>query len=110
MGFGLHVGWAIEGPIGSEYKIDASYLGPDVHMASRLEGATKMYETGLLITGALYDLMTESKSFLRQVDRVIPDGDTEQMDLYTVDLNPRHLFEEMSVEVIKNLVGKEKKM
>lgn len=36
MGFGLHVGWAIEGPIGSEYKIDASYLGPDVHMASRL--------------------------------------------------------------------------
>ena len=36
IGYGLHVGWAIEGPIGSEYKIDASYLGPDVHMASRL--------------------------------------------------------------------------
>lgn len=36
MGFGLHMGWAIEGPIGSEYKIDASYLGPDVNMASRL--------------------------------------------------------------------------
>lgn len=36
MGFGLHVGWAIEGPIGSEYKIDASYLSPHVHMASRL--------------------------------------------------------------------------
>ena len=50
MGFGLHVGWAIEGPIGSEYKIDASYLGPDVHMASRLEGATKGYGTGMLIT------------------------------------------------------------
>ena len=41
MGFGLHVGWAIEGPIGSEFKIDASYLGPHVNMASRLEGATK---------------------------------------------------------------------
>ena len=77
MGFGLHVGWAIEGPIGSEYKIDASYLGPDVHMASRLEGATKGYGTGLLITGALYDLMTESKHHnLRWVDRVLPDGDT----------------------------------
>jgi hypothetical protein len=24
MGFGLHVGWAIEGAIGSEFKIDAS--------------------------------------------------------------------------------------
>ncbi len=41
MGFGLHVGWAIEGAIGSFYKIDASYLSPNVNMASRLEGATK---------------------------------------------------------------------
>lgn len=30
-------GWAIEGAIGSEYKIDASYLSPHVNMASRLE-------------------------------------------------------------------------
>jgi class 3 adenylate cyclase len=41
MGFGLHIGWAIEGAIGSEYKIDASYLSPNVNMASRLEAATK---------------------------------------------------------------------
>ena len=32
------------------------------------------------------------------------------IDLYTVDLNPRHLFEEMGVEVLQNLTGKEKKM
>ena len=41
MGFRLHVGWSIEGPIGSEYKVDASYLSPSVNMASRLEAATK---------------------------------------------------------------------
>ena len=41
MGFGLHVGWAIEGAIGSVYKIDASYLSPHVNMAARLEAATK---------------------------------------------------------------------
>jgi class 3 adenylate cyclase len=41
MGFGLHVGWAIEGAIGSIYKIDASYLSPNVNMAARLEAATK---------------------------------------------------------------------
>lgn len=41
MGFGLHVGWAIEGAIGSHLKIDASYLSPNVNMASRLEAATK---------------------------------------------------------------------
>lgn len=41
MGFGLHWGWAIEGAIGSEYKVDASYLSPNVNMASRMEAATK---------------------------------------------------------------------
>ena len=33
MGYGLHIGWAIEGAIGSEYKIDASYLSPNVNIA-----------------------------------------------------------------------------
>ena len=41
IGFGLHVGWAIEGAIGSFYKIDASYLSPHVNMASTLESSTK---------------------------------------------------------------------
>ena len=41
MGFGLHQGWAIEGAIGSNFKIDASYLSPNVNLASRLEAATK---------------------------------------------------------------------
>ena len=41
MGFGLHYGWAIEGAIGSNFKIDASYLSPNVNIASRLEAATK---------------------------------------------------------------------
>ena len=43
MGFGLHIGWAIEGAIGSEQKIDESYLSPNVNMAARLEAATKQY-------------------------------------------------------------------
>lgn len=41
MGFGLHTGWAIEGAIGSRFKIDASYLSPNVNISSRLEMATQ---------------------------------------------------------------------
>jgi hypothetical protein len=41
MGFGLHLGWAIEGAIGSTYKIDASYLSPNVNMSAILEDSTK---------------------------------------------------------------------
>jgi hypothetical protein len=35
MGFGLHIGWAIEGFIGSKSKIDASYISPDVNMSEK---------------------------------------------------------------------------
>jgi class 3 adenylate cyclase len=41
MGFGLHAGYGIEGAIGSSKKIDASYLSPNVNLASRLEYACK---------------------------------------------------------------------
>merc|ERR1719230_520712 len=43
LGVGLHYGWAIEGAIGSEFKIDASYLSPNVHIASRLEALTRYF-------------------------------------------------------------------
>ena len=49
MGFGLHIGWAIEGAIGSTFKIDASYLSPNVNMAARLQGATKQFGVATLI-------------------------------------------------------------
>ena len=55
MGFGLHQGWAIEGALGSQYKIDASYLSPHVNMSNRLEEMTKAYEAPILISGELYD-------------------------------------------------------
>ncbi len=41
MNFGLHIGWGIEGAIGSNFKIDASYLSPNVNLAARLEAASK---------------------------------------------------------------------
>ncbi len=41
MNFGLHLGWGIEGAIGSHHKIDASYLSPNVDLASRLESVSK---------------------------------------------------------------------
>ena len=55
MGFGLHIGWAIEGAIGSEFKIDASYLSPNVNMSARLEGMTKIYGVPLLLTLKFYN-------------------------------------------------------
>jgi class 3 adenylate cyclase len=80
MGFGLHVGWAIEGAIGSFYKIDASYLSPNVNMASRLEAATKQFGVQLLISGQLFIVLTESaQQHMRQIDRVTVKGSVEPL-------------------------------
>merc|ERR1719420_561364 len=49
LGFGLHFGWGIEGAIGSEHKIDASYLSPHVNTASRLEGVSKYYDVHIIL-------------------------------------------------------------
>merc|ERR1712190_716748 len=59
LGFGMHEGWAIEGAIGSEFKIDASYLSPNVNMASKLEAVTKQYGCLVLVSESLITLMSE---------------------------------------------------
>merc|ERR1712023_351740 len=60
MGFGLHTGWAIEGAIGSQYKIDASYLSPNVNIAARLSTASKQYGVPLLMSGEFRSLLQSS--------------------------------------------------
>lgn len=85
LGMGLHLGWAIEGAIGSFYKIDASYLSPNVKMSERLEAGTKIYGVPLLLTGSLYDQFTpEVTKICRKIDCVWDEG--LPLSLYTVDV------------------------
>lgn len=92
MGFGLHQGWAIEGAIGSEFKIDASYLSPNVNMASRLEAATKQFGVHILISSLLYEICSQTtRSKLRRVDKVTVKGSKQPIELYTCDIFPNLL-------------------
>ena len=93
MGFGLHVGWAIEGAIGSRFKIDASYLSPNVNMASRLEAATKQFKKLILFTGDLFDMFQTPNLIkrTRHIDTITVKGSSVPVKLYTVDLNEKKL-------------------
>jgi len=92
MGFGLHVGWAIEGAIGSDFKIDASYLSPNVNIASRLEAATKQYGVPLLISSDLFSLFSEEiQNYCRKLDVVTVKGSQVPITLYSVDIDPSEL-------------------
>jgi len=56
MGFGMHVGWAIEGAVGSLQKVDATYLSPHVNMAARMEAASKQFGVTVLMTDRFYEV------------------------------------------------------
>lgn len=87
MGFGLHIGWSIEGAIGSNHKVDASYLSPNVNMSARLEGATKQFGVKLLFSGVFYGLMQpEVQKLCRMLDRITVKGSLVPIDIYTFDM------------------------
>jgi class 3 adenylate cyclase len=95
LSFGLHAGWAIEGAVGSEFKIDASYLSPNVSIASSVEFATKMYGVPILISQTVIDMgSTEMGEQCRLVDRVVIRGSTAPMELYALDLD----YEPLQIE------------
>ena len=89
IGFGLHAGWAIEGAIGTELKIDISYLSSNVNWSSRLEGLTKTYKKEILFTDTIFNLIKSSfmKQLIRHIDRVSVENSGVINDIYTIDLN-----------------------
>jgi class 3 adenylate cyclase len=88
LGFGLHTGWAIEGAIGSIYKIDASYLSPNVNIAARLEAATKQYGVRLLLSGSVYrNLSPHVQKLCREIDTITVKGSKLPIQLFTVDID-----------------------
>lgn len=94
IGSGLHVGWAIEGAIGSNMKIDASYLSPHVNMSEYLESSTKAYGVPLLMSEAFFRLLTPSANkYCRQVDRLKRSETEEPFGLFTYDSDLNYDFE-----------------
>ena len=94
IGSGLHVGWAIEGAIGSNMKIDASYLSPHVNMSEYLESSTKAYGVPLLMSEAFFRLLSPAANkYCRQVDRLKRSEAEDPFGLFTYDSDLNYEFE-----------------
>jgi len=89
MSFGLHLGWAIEGAVGSEFKIDASYLSPNVSIALRLEHATRMYDVSFIASETVVKLVSKDiAAKCRLIDKVKFKGlEKWSLELYVIDLD-----------------------
>jgi hypothetical protein len=86
MVYGLDAGWAVEGAVGSEYKIDATYLSPHVNNASRMMMASKQYGVQIMLSQAVQELMSDvAKQKLRHLDTVTVKGSSIRQRIYTYD-------------------------
>lgn len=56
---GVNSGDMVIGNIGSLQRLDFTVIGRNVNIASRLENANKSFETGILISGATYELVKD---------------------------------------------------
>eukprot|EP00956_Cyclotella_meneghiniana_P042439 scaffold248464_cov119-Cyclotella_meneghiniana.AAC.1 len=91
--FGMDAGWAVEGAVGSSYKIDATYLSPHVNMASRMMSATKQYGLFLLISEKVESLLSPGgQKSLRHIDTVTVKGSSLQQKIFTFDMKVRNDF------------------
>eukprot|EP00450_Noctiluca_scintillans_P007055 CAMPEP_0194486964 /NCGR_PEP_ID=MMETSP0253-20130528/7420_1 /TAXON_ID=2966 /ORGANISM="Noctiluca scintillans" /LENGTH=927 /DNA_ID=CAMNT_0039327117 /DNA_START=21 /DNA_END=2804 /DNA_ORIENTATION=+ len=88
LSFGLHCGWAIEGAVGSEFKIDASYLSPNVSIAETVERATQIYKVAILVAESVINACSpQMAAHCRLIDKVVITGQSTPMQLYVIDLD-----------------------
>jgi class 3 adenylate cyclase len=116
LGFGLHAGKAVQGAIGSQRKIDATYVSEAVELAEFLESSTKKYGLKMLMSDTFHRLLhPNNRRRCRKVDQILiqndDGGDEEELEgdkieLLTFDMdigalwqgaNSRHLRKDHSV-------------
>jgi class 3 adenylate cyclase len=108
MGCGLHAGKAVQGAIGSQRKIDATYVSEAVERAEFLESSTKKYGLKMLMSDSFHRLLHPSnRRRCRKVDQILIKNDDDDesdedpmhgdiMELLTFDMDIEALWKNVN--------------
>ena len=81
--FGLHVGEAVVGNIGSTDRMNYTALGATINLAARLEGLNKNYGTQVLVSEAI-KARAEHVFAFRSIGEIKPKGFAEAVAIYAL--------------------------
>ena len=83
-GTGIHTGMLMLGTIGESERMDSTVISDAVNLASRLEGLTKEYDCGIIISEAALLLCKERGFAHREIDIVRVKGKAEPVRVFEV--------------------------
>ena len=92
---GIHIGWAIEGAMGSDFKVDPSYLSKTINLSLDIAQATLNYKTSLIFSKDFASLIkSKIKKHFRKINIAKCKLIKIPLDLLTIDLHIEEIDKE----------------